>query len=130
MNMTEWEINGLSLTLDLEDLETMKRYEDAFEKMKQEENSIPKEGLASERITAYCNLYFHLFVNLFGEDDAKQIFSGTSMNSREYENIYFDFLAFVKKQKTDSVQSYAKRMKEYLPVNRKQRRQKQKRRRK
>mgnify|MGYP007022376483 CR=1 FL=1 len=37
MSLTEWEINGLSLPLDLEDLETMKRYEDAFQKMKKEE---------------------------------------------------------------------------------------------
>ena len=39
-----WEINGLSLELDLDDADNMKRYEDAFDLMAKEETEIPKDG--------------------------------------------------------------------------------------
>lgn len=48
--MNTWEINGLSLELDLGDADVMERYENAFEEMAKEENTIPKEGRQSERI--------------------------------------------------------------------------------
>lgn len=42
MSLKNWEINGCSLSLDLEDAEAMERYEAAFDKMAEEEKTIPK----------------------------------------------------------------------------------------
>ncbi len=130
MSLKHWEISGLSLPLDLEDLETMERYEAAFQKMKEEEQKISRTGKATERIRAYCDLYLHVFTNLFGEDAAQQIFRDVPLNSGEYEHIYFDFLDFVRKQQTESAKIRAEKLLEFAPANRQQRRKHQKRRRK
>lgn len=39
-----WEINGISLELDLEDADVMERLENAFETMKNDESAVPKDG--------------------------------------------------------------------------------------
>lgn len=52
----KWEVNGLSLELDLDDADNMERYENAFDIMAKEENQIPKDGKQSERIRAYCQI--------------------------------------------------------------------------
>ena len=130
MSLKNWEINGLSLPLDLEDLEMMEHYESVFQKMKEEEQEIPKIGKATERIRAYCNLYLHLFENLFGEDAAQKIFEGVPLNSGEYEKVYFNFLDFVRKQRMETAKIRAEKLLEFAPKNRHQRRKSQKRRRK
>ena len=71
-----WEINGISLPLDLSDADVMARYEDAFEAMKHDETDIPRDGRASERIRGYCRMYRNLYDRLFGEGTAARIFDG------------------------------------------------------
>lgn len=94
--MKKWEINGLSLEFDMEDLETAERYETAFAGMAEEEKQIAEmNGKFSERIRAYCGLYLHLFENLFGAETAALIFANQPMNTRIYEEIYLSFLRFV-----------------------------------
>jgi len=107
----KWEINGLSLEFDIEDLETAERYENAFAIMGEEEKQIAElGGKISDRIRAYCNLYLHLFENLFGKETAGQIFANQRMNARIYEEIYLSFLRFVQ----DSALNTADRRKENL----------------
>ncbi len=91
-----WEIRGLSLPLDLEDADTMERYEAAFDAMSEEERKIPKEGRASGRIRAFCALYRSLFTRIFGEEAAEQLFSGVPMSVAAHEEIYMSFLDFVR----------------------------------
>lgn len=97
-NLKVWEINSVSLPLDLEDVDVMERYENAFQQMQQDEISIPKDGKASDRIRAYCNLYRKLYDNLFGEGTADKIFDGQPMSAAVYESAYLSFLDFVRAQ--------------------------------
>lgn len=93
----KWQINGLQIPIDLEDLETVKRLEEAFNSMEAEENQLlASESInLSDRIQGYCDLYFHLFENLFGAETAGQIFRNKPMNMRVYEEAYLSFLQFI-----------------------------------
>lgn len=96
----KWQINGLQIPVDLEDLETAKRLEEAHDIMEAEENELKKliasdSGKLSDRIQGYCDLYFHLFENLFGTETARQIFQNQPLNMRSYEETYLSFLRFV-----------------------------------
>lgn len=123
----KWEINGLSLDFDMEDLETAERYETAFALMADEEKQIAGlNGKMSDRIRAYCDMYLHLFENLFGEETARQIFANQRMNTRVYEEIYLSFLQFCQ----NSVLAAADRRRKSvstLGANRQQRRTQKKR---
>lgn len=122
MSQKTWEINGLSLELDLEDVETLERYENAFEKMAKEENEIPKDGKKSERIRAYCQLFPRLYDRIFGEGTSDKIFKDVPMNTSRYEGIYFSFLSFVKSQGEQNAANRKNSIQKYIPKNRQQRR--------
>ncbi len=110
-----WEINGASLPLDLEDADTVERYEDAFDRMEKEEKAIPKDGKQSARIRAYCNLYRHLYDNIWGEGTAEKIFRDTPMNAAVYDDVYGSFLAFVREQTILAAKQRAEKLKRYKP---------------
>lgn len=93
-----WNINGLEINFDLDDLETFERYEQAFEKMSIEERRIKKDGKMSETIKAYCDLYYHMFFNLFG-DVADQL-TEKRYHTGQWEEAYESFLLFVSDQVT------------------------------
>ena len=121
--MKEWEINGLSITFDLEDLETAERCDKAFHTMEQEENQILKTKFDrhSDKIRTYCAMYRHFFENLFGRETAGQIFQNQPVNSRIYEEIYISFLKF---SVTASAQAFDERQERFRQFtgNRQQRR--------
>ena len=116
-----WEINGISLPLDLSDADVMARYEDAFEAMKQDETDIPRDGRASERIRGYCRMYRNLYDRLFGEGTAERIFDGLPTSSEVYESVYASFLTFVTAQAEEIARRRAEVFNKYSP-NREQRR--------
>ena len=117
----KWEINGLSLELDLDDADNMERYENAFELMAKEETEIPKDGRQSERIRAYCKLFHSLYDRIFGDGTSDKIFSGVKQSIKEYDEIYLSFLNFVQAQMISAAQERAEWRSKYFP-NREQRR--------
>ena len=117
----KWEVNGLSLELDLDSYDNMKRYEDAFEQMAEEEKLIPKDGRQSERIRAYCQLFHRLYDRIFGEGTSEKIFSGIPESVKACDGIYLSFLKFVQEQMISSAQERAEWRTKYFP-NREQRR--------
>ena len=121
-NQKVWEINGLSLELDLDDADVMERYEKAFDVMSAEEKALPKDGKGSEQIRAYCAMFRHLYDNIFGEGTSEKIFKGVPTSASAYDDIYFSFLDAVKKIKTATIQSRAERLAKYRPANRQQKR--------
>lgn len=123
MSQTEktWEINGVSLELDLEDADVMERYEKAFETMAKEEQLLPKDGKPSAHIRAYCGIFRNLFSAIFGEERSEQIFAGLPVNAAVFEDIYDQFLLFVKNQQTFITERREERLRKYLP-NRAQKR--------
>lgn len=91
-----WNINGLEINFDLDDLETFERYEQAFDKMSIEEKQIKKDGEMSKTIKAYCDLYYHMFYNLFG-DVADQL-TEKRYHVGQWEEAYESFLSFASDQ--------------------------------
>lgn len=120
-NSKSWEINGISLPLDLSDADIMARYEDAFEEMKKDETTIPKDGRGSEWIRGYCQMYRNLYDRIFGEGTADRIFAGQPTSSEVYENVYDSFLTFVTAQTAGIAERRAAFLSKYTP-NRAQKR--------
>ncbi len=120
-NPKVWEINGISLPLDLEDAEVMERYETAFDAMADEEKTIRIDGRASGRIRAYCMLYRNLFDHLFGAGTSDKIFVGKPMSAAVHEEAYASLLDFVKAQTAASTERRNAILKKYQP-NRAQKR--------
>lgn len=119
-NLKVWEYGGASLPLDLEDADTMERYEDAFERMAQESKDIPKDGRASAQLRAYCGVFRRLFDRILGEGAALQIL-GESDHPAACEAAYESFLAFVQAQSAASAQQRMAFVAKYRP-NRAQKR--------
>ncbi len=128
MSQKVWEINGVSLPLDLEDADVMERVEDAFDAMEQEEEQLTKDGKQSVRIRAYCNLFRKLFDRIFGEGTSEQIFKDMPMTAAVHSEAYLSFLEFIRAQKAEAAQAAQERrerLNRYRP-NRRQRRAAQK----
>ncbi len=106
----------MKIKLDLEDIETLERYENAFEKMEEEENKIPEDGRRSVCIRAYCELFPRLFSRIFDEKTSEEIFRDVPLNVGEYEDIYMSFLDFVKRQSTENAKNRQNRLAPYLPA--------------
>ncbi|MDE6519236.1 MAG: hypothetical protein K2K91_02095 [Ruminococcus sp.] len=123
--MKIWKINGLELTLDMEDADTAERYESAFEVMMKEENETRNIAKLSQKIRAYCKIFRNLYDRIFGEGTSAKIFENVPENCAEYDRIYCDFLDFVKNQRSDSAQRKSRILAKYSP-NRQQRRMKKK----
>lgn len=94
---TIWSINGLELEMDLDDAETLEKYEKAFTEMDIQEKEFPKDGKTSEIVRRYCDLYYRLFENLFGKDDADKIVQ-KKYHMGQWEEVYASFLKFASLQ--------------------------------
>lgn len=125
MSLKTWEINGLSLELDMEDANVQERYENAFEQMSEEEKQIKKDGKNSEFTRAYCNLFTKLYDRLFGDGTSEKIFAGVPVSISKYTEIYDSFLEFAKHQTKAITADTVKILSKYRP-NRQQRRSKKK----
>ena len=95
-----WKINDLELEFDIFDLENSEKYEKAFEQMSLEEKSIKKDGKMSEFIRSYCDMYYHLFENLFGKETADNMCK--RYNSSEWEQVYGSFLDYIQSQNNEA----------------------------
>lgn len=118
---TTWEVNGVSLPLDLSDADTMERYEAAFDQLAADEKAIPKDGKASARIRAYCAMFRRLYDSIFGEGTSARIFADTPDNTHSYDAVYCSLLDYVRAQSASNAQHTAELVSKYAP-NRAQKR--------
>lgn len=95
-----WKINDIELEFDIFDLENSEKYEKAFEQMSDEEKAIKRDGKMSEFIRSYCDMYYHLFENLFGKETADNLCK--RYNSNEWEQIYGSFLDYIQIQNNEA----------------------------
>lgn len=95
-----WKINNLELEFDIFDLENSEKYEKAFEEMSAEEKAIKRDGKMSEFIRSYCDMYYHLFENLFGKETADKMCK--RYNSNEWEQVYGSFLDYIQSQNNEA----------------------------
>ena len=99
----------------------MERYENAFDRMGEDEKAIPKDGKASARIRAYCAMFRKLYDNIFGAGTSDKIFAGQPTSTDVYDAVYEQFLAFVRGQLVGASERRAQMLQKYRP-NREQRR--------
>lgn len=113
-NLTIWKVNGLELHLDIEDADTVEKYEAAMDQL---EADFPKDKSAGAvvYIRAYCKAFRTLYDTLFGAGTAAQIFDGIPDNTRKYTAVYGEFLAFVSKQAAQSQAEMVQIRRKYLP---------------
>lgn len=99
MNDYIWEINGVSLELDMEEAETAENYQKAFKKFGENEKKLKSSGnLTGEFIRDYCHMFRTLYDDIFGGGTSEKIFSGIKDNARKYDEVYINFLEFVRNQ--------------------------------
>jgi len=95
--LTVFSYNGVSFDFDIEDIEDLQRYENAYEQMTVDQKLLKKDGKKSEYVKAYCEMIRRLFENIFGDGAGTKI-CGERYNSRTDTEAYNAFLAFVAKQ--------------------------------
>jgi hypothetical protein len=117
---TTWEINGHAFELDLQDADTVEKYENILTETVEREKKLPKDGKASEYIRAYYALMSETYDELFGSDSGKKIL-GEKANARIINEAWVTFLEFVNEQKTQAQTFKNSIMSKYSP-NRAQRR--------
>ena len=99
MNVYTWEINGVSLEFDIEDADNAEKYQKAFEKFGETEKIITSSEINSaDFIREYCKMFRNLYDDIFGKGTSDKIFSGIKDNSRKYDEIYAEFLNFIRNQ--------------------------------
>ena len=91
-----WKWNDVELEIDMQDVDFQEKYERAFEILEKEEKEVMKIGKLSEMTRSYCNMFFHLFDNIFGENTSEKLFNG-KINEALVNDCYDSFLALCKK---------------------------------
>lgn len=113
-DLTKWEVNGLVFELDLEDYDDARRYEEAFSKLSIKESEIQKDGMLTDKMKAYCDLYYTLFDDLFGAGSGQKIFNG-KYNTRVCEEVFNSFFEFAKIQANKGFERRQKMAVKYQP---------------
>lgn len=109
-----WEINGMKLPFDCDDLDTMKKYKEALIRL----DTNAKKINQSDRIAyieSYCNVYFMFYDEVFGEGTANKIFNG-KVNMRLCDDVYEEFLRFIGKGVVAAEQVRKNRINKYLGI--------------
>lgn len=101
---TLFQYNGVEYEVDVRDADTSEKFEDAVEKMKEEEANLPKTGKSSELIRSHCKLIKDFFDRVLGEGAGNAVCTEKSNISLCYA-AYEAFLEVVRSQKDDIVRA-------------------------
>lgn len=110
--MTIWKWNDMELEIDMEDADFQEKYENAFEIMKEEEQKVKKIGKLSELTRSYCDMFYHLFDNIFGKGTGEKLL-GAKRNSRIADDCYESFLTCCKREVQASNKSRSSRYQKF-----------------
>ena len=118
----KWEYNGVTLEVDLQDADFAASYEKAFARLEESEKEMQKVGMNSEMIRGYCNLFYQLFDDIYGDGTGEKLFAGKK-NARMCDEAYRNFLAAAKKDADDARNQRMSFISRFTPhQNRQQRR--------
>ncbi len=118
--MSLWKWNDVELEVDMEDYDFLQRYEKAFDVMGAQEEKLQKIGAQSEIVKEYCEMFYRLFDNIFGEGTGDKLFDGKK-NVRLCEKCYTDFISECQKGVMEANKRKNAMMNKFKP-NRAQRR--------
>ena len=94
--MSLWRWNDVKLEIDMEDVEFLERYEIAFDNMELKETELQKTGKKSEIARDYCDMFYRLFDDIFGQGTGEKLL-GEKKNVRNCEECYDAFLSACQK---------------------------------
>lgn len=89
-----WKVNDKEYTLDLQDLNDVEKYINACDVLSEQEKKFDNSLARTERIKAYCKMYFDFFDALFGANTSKDIFKG-KVNARTCDEVFADFIKYI-----------------------------------
>ena len=118
--MSLWEWNDVELEIDMDDVDFLEKYENAFANMEVKENELMKTGKKSEIAREYCGMFYRLFNEIFGPGTGEKLL-GEKMNVRNCEECYISFIAECQKNVMESNKRKNAMMNKFKP-NRAQRR--------
>ncbi len=118
--MSLWKWNDVELEIDMEDYDFLQKYEKAFDAMGIQEEKIQKIGNRSEIMKEYCDMFYRLFDDIFGDGTGEKLFLG-KRNVRICEECYTDFIAECQKGVLEANKRKNAMMSKFKP-NRAQRR--------
>ena len=90
--MSQWKWNDVVLEIDMEDVDFQEKYESAFARMGETEKELQKIGKLSDITKAYCQMFFDLFDDIFGEGTSNRLF-GSKRNMRLVDECYDSFIS-------------------------------------
>lgn len=100
MSLTTWKIKDLELEYNNADYEQTEKLKDCLDKMAEEEKALKKDGPIGEFLKGYCEMFYNLFRNMFGEEAANKL--AKRSDSAEWESVYIEFLNFITAQNADA----------------------------
>lgn len=118
--MSLWKWNDVELEIDMEDVEFLERYENAFNNLELKESELQKTGKKSKIARGYCEMFYCLFDEIFGQGTGEKLL-GEKMNVRVCEECYSSFIAACQKCVTDANKRQNAMINKFRP-NREQRR--------
>ena len=95
--MSVWKWNDVELEVDMEDVDFQEKLENAFECMKIKEKELQKAGKLSEITKNYCEMFWNMFDDIFGQGTADRLFKGKK-HSGLCEECYDSFISFCSNQ--------------------------------
>ncbi len=119
---TNWTYQNRTFELDMNDLDTLSRYDDAVEAMKSAFAECPVGATDARRLIAYCEGIRRMLDTLFGEGTADELL-GDSKRPTDYDDVYESLTDFVHEQTAANAERRAQILGKYKPrQNREQRR--------
>ena len=91
--MSQWRVReGVEFEIQMDDVEFQEKYEKAFNNLGDTEKLLQKVGSLSEISKGYCQMFYKLYDDIFGEGSGEKIFEG-KMNVTLCNEVYDSFLA-------------------------------------
>lgn len=112
--MSQVIINEVELDIDMEDADFQARYEEAFEKMGESEKKLQKAGKASDITRGYCDMFYKLFDDIFGEGTGEKLFKG-KRNVAIVNDVYDQFIDACSQQAKEAQNRMKKMVSKYAP---------------
>lgn len=118
--MSLWKWNDVELEIDMEDVDFLEKYENAFDNLSIKETELQKTGKKSDIARDYCTMFYRLFDEIF-EPGIGEKLMGEKMNVRNCEECYMSFIAECQKCVLDANKRQNAMVNKFKP-NRAQRR--------
>lgn len=111
---TTWTCNGYSYYLDMNDLSTLEKYDQAVEAMKAAFREVPAGASDARRLIAYCEGIRRMLDVLFGEGTADELLGGTQKPT-DFDDVYDSLTDFVHEQTAAAAERRQKILDKYRP---------------